>query len=221
VVGQAAVDRQVFEREIESARGRFSEVKNKLIGSLAPKVILFSGQLVPRKGVMHLFEAFGKVQRELKDVTLVIMGTGPLRADLEQYICQQGLSGVIFTGFISAAQFSEYYAIADIFVLPSFYDCFPIVVCEAMFAGVPVITTTQVGSAGNLVRDGETGLIVEPGNSEQLASAILRLLKNDDIRRKMGAKAREAVLGCSVDRVAAKMVVAFQEIAATAGRPHF
>jgi len=216
VVGQAAVDRAFFERELKIAREKKEEIKKKIAGSPDKKVVLFSGQLIVRKGVLILVEAFRRVKREFAGAALVILGTGPLKAKILAYLTEKQIDDVILAGFLPPEEFISYYAIADLFVLPSLYDCFPIVIIEAMHSGLPIVTTRQVGSVGNLVLHGENGLVVEPGDPEQLAHAMLRLLTDQELREKMGREASRLVETYSVEQVAEKMVQAFIAIASKA-----
>lgn len=214
VVGQAALDKDDFENKVAEVSQDRQEIKERVLGAIDKKVLLFSGQLIHRKGVHILLEAYREVQEAYPDVALIMMGNGPLRSQLEGYVRANGLRNVIFAGFLSPEQFIEFYAIADVFVLPSLYDCFPIVICEAMCSGLPVVTTSQVGSAGNLVREGENGFVVRPGDSSRLAAAILRMLRDDTLRQQMGMRARAAVQCCSIESVAGRMLDAFNSIAA-------
>ncbi len=107
-----------------------------------------------------------------------------------------------------------WYRSASVFALASDNESFGRVVVEAMASGVPVVATRS-GGVPEIVRHNRDGLLVEPGSSRSMADALLRLLSNDDLRKQMGAAAKERALNFSLDRHVANMIRVFEE---TAGR---
>jgi len=96
-------------------------------------------------------------------------------------------------GAIEHRQVPELLRNVDIFVMPSIREEFGVAAVEAQAMEIPVIST-RVGGVPEVVLDGETGILVEPGDSEQLAQAILALIENPALRRQMGKRGREHVL---------------------------
>lgn len=163
----------------------------KLRQRFGPRVILAVGRLVYYKGIKFLIQAMSKV-----DAKLVIIGEGPLRAELEREAAANGTAGrVIFLGQIDD-DLTSYYHASDIFALPSCErsEAFGIVQLEAMACGKPVVNTQIDSGVPYASLDGVTGFTVEPRNSDAMAAALNRLLDNPDLRRRMGRAARDRVV---------------------------
>jgi lipopolysaccharide/colanic/teichoic acid biosynthesis glycosyltransferase/glycosyltransferase involved in cell wall biosynthesis len=155
-------------------------------------VALFVGRLVPYKGVDVLLRALVDV-----DVAAVIIGDGPLRADLENEAARLGItSRTFFPGNVDDAAVSAWYGACDLFVLPSVTraETFGLVQLEAMARGKPVISTRLPTGVPWVNVDGVTGLTVPPGDAAALREALGRLSRDADLRRLMGAAARERYL---------------------------
>jgi glycosyltransferase involved in cell wall biosynthesis len=99
---------------------------------------------------------------------------------------------VLFLGHISDDQLRDAYAAADVVVLPSYAETFPLAVLDAMAWGKPIVAA-RVGGIEHMLTDGRTGILIEPRNSDALALAIKRLLMDADLSASMGAKARSDV----------------------------
>lgn len=155
------------------------------------KVIFFLGRLVPYKGVEYLIAAYKKVKENVKDTALVIAGSGPLEEELKKQAADLKLEDVVFTA-AEEDDIPEYYAACDIFVLPSVtrQEAFGIVLLEAMSSGKPVISTNISGMPYVV---GDAGIVVPTRDPEALADAIIRILKEKDLRVRMGRRARERV----------------------------
>jgi sugar transferase (PEP-CTERM/EpsH1 system associated) len=149
------------------------------------------GRLHPQKDFAGLLDSLTEVQKYVSPVRLLLVGEGELRDDLETRARSLGISGIVtFAGFRSDV--AEILAACDVFVLPSLWEGMPNVVLEAMAVGLPVVAT-QVGGVPEIVLDGETGLLVPPGDSETLAQALIRLLRDPDLRSRMGRAGRRRV----------------------------
>lgn len=159
--------------------------------------------LYPGKGHQYLLEAARLVLNQLPDVTFVIVGKEKKKEDLEQLqeLAQRlGIQDrVIFTGF--RQDVFQVMSTFDIFVLPSLWEGFGIVLLEAMALGKPVIGT-NVGGIPEVIDNGLNGFLVEPRNSQQLAERILELLRNAALRNRMGQNGIQKVqLRFSIERV--------------------
>ncbi|MFL5382973.1 MAG: glycosyltransferase family 4 protein [Longimicrobiaceae bacterium] len=143
----------------------------------APTVVTVC-RLVPWKGVDGLI----RVAASLPGVRLVVVGDGPLRGTLEALAEERAVAGrVRFTGTLPAREVRRELARADVFVLNSSYEGLPHVVLEAMAERTPVVATAA-GGTGELVRHGETGLLVPVGDDDALRGAIRRLLDDPPLR---------------------------------------
>jgi glycosyltransferase involved in cell wall biosynthesis len=147
------------------------------------------GRLVPEKGVEVFLQAAVLVLAVVPHARFLVVGDGPMRADLEGRAANLGIADrVTFTGFRPDAP--QIIAELDILAVPSRSDGSPLVVCEAMAAGIPVVAS-RVGGLPDLVADGHTGLLVGPGQAEELARAMVSLLLDPVAADEFGRHARE------------------------------
>jgi glycosyltransferase involved in cell wall biosynthesis len=161
--------------------------------------ILFVGKLTERKGVHDLLTAFAETVRQRPDLLLLLAGTGTHEASLRKRVHELDLTGdVRFTGFLSHRQLPLLASRAAIFVLPSHYDPWPAAILEAMSCSLPIITSSEVGMVPEIVRDGDNGIVVPPGNPAALAAALRRLAENAAERRRMGQRSLELVRSWTV-----------------------
>ena len=149
-----------------------------LIGVVAP--------LVPEKGIDVFLRAVALVSAVVPSARFLVVGRGPLRPELEQRAANLGVTPVVtFTGL--HADDPPVVAGLEVLIVPSRCDGSPLVVCEAMAAGVPVVAS-RVGGLPELVEDGGSGLLVRPEDPEDLARAIVTLLLDPDTARWLGAR---------------------------------
>lgn len=176
-----------------------------------PFEILSVGQLVPIKAHRLLLAALRRVVAEEPRVRLRLVGEGPERRSLEETAAALGLqSQVIFEGMLHYDQVRELYRRADLFVLPSFEEGLPVVLMEAMSCEVACVATCVAGIP-ELIRDGETGLLVAPSDTGGLAAAILRLIRDPELRRRLGVAARRKILeDYNLDRNVAGLAAVFR-----------
>jgi glycosyltransferase involved in cell wall biosynthesis len=175
------------------------------------------GDLIARKGHSYLVEAMVEVRRRFGErVRLAVIGGGEERSDLEDRIERLELAGTVrLLGPIDGA--ASLLKAFDVFAMPSLMEAMPFALIEAMAAGLPAVATSVWGIP-EIVRDGETGLIVPPGESGGLAAAILRLLDDEGLRSRMGARAEEeARAKFSLEAMAAETVAVYQSVAAGKG----
>ncbi len=153
--------------------------------------ILFVGRLSSEKGVETLIEAFKILLFNIsKELTLKIIGEGPLKEHLEKKIKSENIKNVEFLGMLNHSETIEVLKNAKFLVLPSiWYEMFPMVILEAFACGKSVIAS-NLGALVDIISDGRTGLLFEPGNSEELASKIRWLMENENILLEMGKNAR-------------------------------
>jgi len=146
-------------------------------------LIVTAGRLVPVKGQSYLITAFAQVITEIPNIRLVFLGDGVLRGELSGQVKTLGLEKqVLFLGMRSDVP--EIISCSDLFVLPSINEGFGVVLLEAMAMKCPIVAT-NVGGVPEVVLDGETGILVPPGDPVQLAGGIIRLLKDTSLALKM------------------------------------
>ena len=151
-----------------------------------PSVVLAVGRLVHYKGFQHLIRAMKRV-----DGHLLIIGSGPLRGELEDLSRSLGIFDRV-TILSGVADVVPYYHAADVFVLPSVNrsEAFGLVQVEAMACARPVVNTDLHSGVTFVSRHEETGLTVPPGDPDSLAAAIELLLRKPDLRARLGAAAK-------------------------------
>ncbi len=155
-------------------------------------VLIVMGRLEPQKGHRVLLEALPAVRREFPQVRLVCLGEGVLRDELEKQTRTLGLEDTVrFVGF--QHNVSDWLTLADLTVLPSYYEGLPLAAIESLAAGRPVVATAVDGTP-EVVVDGKTGLTVPPGDSARLAEAICQLLRDRELRRRLAEAGRQWVL---------------------------
>lgn len=170
-----------------------------------PKRIISVGNLYPIKGHRYLLEAVARIKNDTPLKCLVV-GDGPERPALQRKAAELGLEGTVeFLGL--REDIPSLLNHADLFAFPSLWDGMGIAVLEAMALGVPVIAF-EAGGVPEMVRDGETGLLVPAGNVSALSEGIRRLLRDRPFAQAMAAKARET-LASHFD--AAEMVRAYED----------
>jgi glycosyltransferase involved in cell wall biosynthesis len=151
--------------------------------------LAFAGRLTAQKAVGVALAAVAEVD----GVSLVLLGDGPERPSLERRTADLRLDGrVRFLGGGTRDDVLRLFHAADASVLPSAWENFPHTVVEALAVGTPVIATA-VGGVPEVVRDGENGLLVPPGDVDALAAAIDRLVHDDGLRERLAAEAAPSV----------------------------
>jgi glycosyltransferase involved in cell wall biosynthesis len=156
---------------------------NKVVGMVA--------RLDLQKGFEYLLRAARELCATFPTLKVVIVGEGPDRQAIENMVQRFGLqSNVILAG--QHSDMPGIYAAMDIFVLPSLNEGLPMTILEAMAASRPVIAT-RVGAIPKVIKDGDTGLLVDPGDVDVLRNALSRLLTDSDLGRRLGSAGHEWV----------------------------
>jgi glycosyltransferase involved in cell wall biosynthesis len=200
---------------LESFNGRATDAEDKP----SSKRVLHIGRLSPEKGVHVLIDAFNLIAREVSDATLTIVGPewvapradyadlclpkeitdslapffeGGYLEQLQKRVIPEAAGRVHFAGLVSHSEVHEWYAKADIYVAPGFYESFGMSIIEAMAAGLPVVAC-RGGAVPEVVSDGETGVLVEVGDSFAIARAVLNLLSDPGLRNSISRAAQKEV----------------------------
>ena len=160
-----------------------SSFKDPFAGRDVPaKNILFVGVLNERKGVLELMEAYREVAEKAFGAGLVMVGEGPLKGQLGTYCREHGLDKVSFEGWVKYEDVAGYYRGCDVFVLLSRKDPNPLVIFEALAAGIPIICSSNAGNAVEFVQDGVNGYVVDPDDTGAVSAKLLDVLSWDDER---------------------------------------
>ncbi|MEU2514901.1 glycosyltransferase family 4 protein [Streptomyces syringium] len=174
------------------------------------KLVVAAGRLIPVKRYSLLVEAFAKVAAERPDWTLRIYGRGPERAALRAQIDELGLNEHIQLMGPHSPIETEW-AKGSIAAVTSDYESFGMTIVEAMHCGVPVVATDCPHGPGEIINDGTDGLLVPVGDADGIAKGLLKLIKDDELRRTMGRAARESAQRYAPARIAER----FEEIVRT------
>lgn len=193
---------------INEFEGNVSKTKSRKILKLPihEKLILFFGYLSPYKSPDILLKALPIILDKISNVKLVFAGSGDMMDDLKKLSVELGVERqVLFAGFIEKNNRHLFYKAADVFCLPSSMktESFGIVNLEAMASGIPVVASNY-GGIPDVIKDGENGLLIPPNDPDSLAKALIKLLKNDNKREKMGINGKNKAKNYSWTKIAKK-----------------
>lgn len=156
-------------------------------------LIGFAGRLVKDKGIIELVRAYQEIRKEHQNVRLMLVGMLEIRDALPEDVVKtiKKDEGIISTGYVGYATIEQYYALMDVYVLPSYREGFPTSVLEASSMEISVITTRATGCCDSII-DGETGLFVNHDEKE-LEQALRKLYNDTRLRESMGIVGRKFV----------------------------
>jgi len=185
-----AMDNELFIKISDKYCRHKNQLKNQL-GFRVKVIILCVAQLIERKGIKYLLQAYSKIEQEYKNVALLICGSGPLKTSLKELASKLEIQNFkIIESGLSLEQLIKLYSASDIFVLPTLEDVWGFVINEAMACGLPVISTYASQAAVEMIRLGINGYIVKEANSEELYNALKKLVLNEKLRIRMGHNSR-------------------------------
>jgi D-inositol-3-phosphate glycosyltransferase len=190
-------------------------------------MILYVGRIEPLKGIDNLIQAISKIQKKgvLKCCphNLVIIGGEPdakpeemnaEMARLQDLVEELEIENfVVFLGKQDQQILPYYYSAAEVVVMPSHYESFGMVALEAMACGTPVIAS-QVGGLAFLVRDGETGFVVPGNDVESLSNRLVDLIKDENLRKNLGAKSTEYAELYAWENISEKIIGVYDQVLA-------
>lgn len=205
-------------RALEADPGEVERLRDRL--GLHPDHVVVAGlgRFIPVKGFEYLVEAHAKARVHDPRLRLVLVGDGDLREELRARARSLGAAdSVIFSGMVERDEIPAYLAAADVVVVPSvryegYVDGLPNVALEAMAAGKPLVAT-RIGGLPELVRPGETGLLVDEKDPDALADAIVTLAREPDLRARMGGSGRALIRdSMSWDSVAERFEAVYERV---------
>lgn len=164
-------------------------------------IFLFVGQIVKRKGLSYLLKAWEKHAQNYTKDSLIVVGTGDL---LELYKKQYSLiSSIYFLGRVDYKEVYKYYAISDVFILPTLEDNWSLVIPEAMACGLPVATSIYNGCHTDLIENGVNGYCFDPLNTENVIDILAKFHHSDLVN--MGAASIEKERPYNVENSATRV----------------
>ena len=162
--------------------------------------MVISRQLEPRYNIACALKAFKIIKQAYPDAQLMIAGAGPEETRLKNLQKEMLLKDVYFLGALSHAELSSVYDSCDIMINSSNIDNFPGSILEAFACGIPVVTT-RVGGIPFMVKEGETGFMVDADDHEGLARGVLTLLQNPEIARLFSISGRRVAEEYSWEKI--------------------
>lgn len=185
-------------------------------------VLLYAAKFQDRKRPQDLIAAARILADRGLAMTVAMIGSGSLEPELRRLVAELRLDCVHFPGFFNQSQLPRMYAASDVFVLPSENEPWGLAINEAMCAGLPIVTSREVGCVPDLVRDGYNGATFDAGSPRGLADALDPIVRNNELRRRMGEASRTVISGWSYAEGEAGLRLALRAVglpvAAPAGR---
>jgi glycosyltransferase involved in cell wall biosynthesis len=192
--GYDVVDNDFFSLGADAARKHAAEERVRL--ALPKPFFLSCCRFIPEKNLMRLLDAY-KMYRDLPEAAawdLVLVGDGPLRSQLAQWVSQHDLQDFIhMPGFIQYENLPAYYGLAEAFILPSISETWGLAVNEAMAAGLPVLVSKACGCSSDLVATDRTGYTFDPDRADELVKLMTLVASDHRARQDIGKAARGAI----------------------------
>lgn len=172
------VDIEYFKKESDKYKINKEKIKKQL-WIHTKYVLMFNGQLIERKWIWEMIDGFYLFQKEHKDISLLIIGSGQEEQKIKDYIQEKNIKNVFFTGYVQIDELPKYYAISDIFTLPSREEVWWLVINEAMACGLPVITTYEVWASVDLLKEWKNGYIMKENSAGEFKKWLKYIFDKD------------------------------------------
>lgn len=183
--------------------------------------ILFLGRFEPRKGLKYLLMAFPEIVRQVPDVQLVVVGAGLFGYSYRGYLEKEVEEHVHWAGLVANEDRPRYYASCDVFCSPAVgNESFGIVLLEAMATGKPVVAS-DIDGYRRVLEHGREGLLVPARDTAGIAEALVRILRNPEQKKAMGAAGRDKAIRYSWPSVASQVEALYEELLGSYRSPRF
>lgn len=206
-------DRDDWAKEVPGAVQIYNPLtfRSEAKSSLDTKRCIAVGRLTPQKNFSDLVKAWRIVARECPDWTLDIFGAGPLRKKLAAEIDAAGLSGAVRlmgrTDDIRREMLGS-----SCLAMSSRYEGFPMTLLEAAETGLPMVSYSCPKGPSEIIRDGENGFLVPPGDIDTLAKKIIAVIKDPELRKDMGREAALTAKNFTLDKIIPQWLSLFEEL---------
>lgn len=130
-----------------------------------------------------MLRVFESINKKHPEIGLIVLGSGEKLNLLKEYAAANAITNVFFEGFIQQKDILKYFAISDLFMLLSHFDCNPLVIYEAISSGLPIIANYKVGNTPELVHDDKNGFIVDIENIPDIVEKALKILNDEKIQK--------------------------------------
>jgi len=203
------VDMDWYRKKVSEVRGTASFDRER--AKYPEFLVLYIGQLIERKGVRQLLKALDKLRDS--EIGLLIVGSGPQEQELREFCRVQNLQNVFFEGFQQQESLPHYYAMADIFILPSFKEVWGLVVNEALASGLYVLCSNRAGVAHDLIKEGWNGRTFDPHDVDRLAELTRETKEQiEEIRTRREAINKHACREFGIERSAKAFLDAIRAV---------
>jgi len=198
-----AVDNAFFGERAAAAKKEEAALRAELALPDDALVFLFVAKLIGRKAPEHFVEAARRVLEQTagsdRPIYFLLAGDGDMRASLEASVTPAHKEHIRFLGFVPQTQLPAFYSLADVFVLPSAYEQWGLVVNEALNADCAIVASDHVGSAADLVEHGRSGFVFPFGDLDALTSSLLRYCREPALSTAHAQRGRELVSACDFE----------------------
>ena len=192
---------------LSSAQKR--DLRQKLGLPQEGKICISVGRYIPLKR----YDVLLRLWKEMPtDTYLLLIGGGPEKENYEAIVREEGLQNVLLEDFHPFAELLEYDRAADLFLHPTSYDVWGLVINEAMASGLPVVVSDTCVAGLELVKNGENGYVVPLGNDAEFLAKTKEILENDDLRAAMSAAALQTVASYTVEEMVASQMKTVGEV---------
>ncbi|MBN2774035.1 MAG: glycosyltransferase family 4 protein, partial [Prolixibacteraceae bacterium] len=207
-MGNMAADTAGLQEALSKVNDRQkAELKEKY--NLTGPVLLYVGQIIPRKGIMQLLDAWKDVEKKYPQPQLVLIGDGEQLEDAKKYLKKNNINNVRLPGKVDYSEVAQFYALADLFIIPTLEDNWSLVVPEAMSCGLPVICSKYNGCWPELVQP-QNGWVFDPLNPENFKQILQSAWEKQEKWPAMGKESLRIVQDYTPEKVAQKIFIACQ-----------
>ena len=197
-----AIDIDLFNPKVEPLP-QFADARPK---------ILFLGRFEPRKGLKYLLKALPYIKNEIPNVLFIVVGAGLLGYAYKEYIAKEVEENIHFAGLIPNEERPRYYATCDVYCAPSIgFESFGIVLLEAMASGKPIVAS-DISGYRTILDNGKQGFLVQPRDHEGIARAIVKILRNPQLAKKMGEEGRKKALQYSWQTITQQVEAYYEKL---------
>jgi 1,2-diacylglycerol 3-alpha-glucosyltransferase len=208
--GYDVVNNQLFASTAATARSHAPKLRRQL--NLPDRYFIVASRFVPKKNLILLLQAYQRYRQiTATPWSLVLCGSGPLEAQLQQFIATENLPEVYFPGFYPSEDLGNYYGLASCLIHPSIQEQWGLVVNEAMAAGLPILVSRTCGCVPNLLKEGSNGFSFDPTNLEELAQRMAQISQHSpETLAEMGSASQKLIAQYGPALFAENMLKALQ-----------
>ena len=175
------------------------------------RVVLYVGRIAPEKNLIFLIDSFKRVYEKISNAMLMIVGDGPQLSELKRYVSNIGFdSRIIFTGNVEYKKIPAYYMVSDIFAITSTTEVKPLVILEALAAGLPIVAVYAPGAKDTLTDDSDGILTKE--SLDEYSNALIKLLTDDLLYQRLSKGAVKTSVLYSADHISDCFISLYKEL---------